>query len=49
LPRFNVIEVPVARSFADIRHNIAMIAKALHEEQRGEQLIHNNNVRVLSD
>ena len=43
---FNVIEVPVVRSFADIRHNIAMIAKALHEEQRGEQLIQAFDTRL---
>jgi iron complex transport system substrate-binding protein len=36
---FNIIELPVARNFDDIRQNIMTVARALGEVQRGKQRI----------
>ncbi|NOQ16923.1 MAG: ABC transporter substrate-binding protein [Methyloprofundus sp.] len=36
---FNLIELPVAKNFTDIRQNIMTVAKALDEVQRGTQLV----------
>lgn len=45
---FNIVELPVASNFDDIRQNIMTVARAVDEIQRGEQLIASFNKRLLS-
>ncbi|MCF6204495.1 MAG: ABC transporter substrate-binding protein, partial [Methylococcaceae bacterium] len=43
---FNIVELPIATSFDDIRRNIMTVARAVGEEERGEQLISSFNQRL---
>jgi iron complex transport system substrate-binding protein len=45
---FNIVELPVASDFDDIRRNIMTVAHAVGEIQKGEQLIASFNNRLLT-
>ncbi len=43
---FNIVEIPIAKTLDDIRHNIMIVARAVGEIQRGERLISSFNQRL---